>query len=410
MAVTIIENKLTGTFTADADVIAQDTTDTFLAVFGGDLNTAPESTAGRLIEYFVGQKTEMALNLTAYVSQAFNPDLAGGAVLDAHCANLGIIRKSATKTIVTAIISGSAGVIVPAGFRARATDGNVYSAINGGTIDGTGHVTLQFVAEDAGQVLCDAGELSELLDYKSGISSVNNPTAGIIGIDAETDAQLRARRIASTGMASLGTLQSVYARLFTLPSLRSAFVQENKTSGTLVINNISMLPHSIYVCAEGGVDTDIAKALIATKSIGCNYTNNAAGSPSLAKSVTIMDDYGVSNTVLYDVAEEIFIDVKVTVKQGRSARNLTEYIPDVVYTRFSGSPTAYTDNDGWIVGGSILHHEISATINAFDPNIIILKTEIKKSTDPTFAQDVIVLEKWQVGKTSRSSVTVNIVS
>jgi len=82
----------------------------------------------------------------------------------------------------------------------------------------------------------------------------------------------------------------------------------------------------------------------------------------------------------------------------------------VVYTRFSGSPTAYTDNNGWIVGGSILHHEISATINAFDPNIIILKTEIKKSTDPTFAQDVIVLEKWQVGKTSRSSVTVNIVS
>lgn len=73
-------------------------------------------------------------------------------------------------------------------------------------------------------------------------------------------------------------------------------------------NGITLVPHSVYVCVEGGESQEIAAALLRTKTIGAAY--NGSEEVEVTEPVS-----GQVYTVKFDRAKEVVLFCRVTVKK-----------------------------------------------------------------------------------------------
>ena len=102
-------------------------------------------------------------------------------------------------------------------------------------------------------------------------------------------------------------LNAVYARLMQLDGVIAVCLRENKTSYPVVIDGITLGPHSIYASVLGGTNADVANALYRTVSAGCDFNGN------VSFSVTDLNT-GVLETVKFDrpTALDCYVRLKVS--------------------------------------------------------------------------------------------------
>lgn len=85
-----------------------------------------------------------------------------------------------------------------------------------------------FLSQDFGPIAAPANSLTQILTPIAGWTSINNPTAGVLGRFVETDAELRLRRIRSIRLAGNATVEAIRARILqNVPGVTSALVFEN---------------------------------------------------------------------------------------------------------------------------------------------------------------------------------------
>lgn len=88
-----------------------------------NIDLRSESVFGQLVGTFVLPAAEL-WEETENVYVSYDPDFAEGAQLDAVAALTGSVRLPATRTLVTAIVSGAQGTVVPAGSQAENPETN----------------------------------------------------------------------------------------------------------------------------------------------------------------------------------------------------------------------------------------------------------------------------------------------
>lgn len=110
-------------------------------------------------------------------------------------------------------------------------------------------------------------------------------------------------------------------------SIRQAVSNVNGVTDCTVLNNghaypavmpqgveygIAVEPHSVFICVNGGIDNDIAEAIISAKSAGCGYTTTA--DYGTVTSMTVTDgNTGSENDVKFYRPIEIEATFDVTV-------------------------------------------------------------------------------------------------
>lgn len=369
----------------------------FKAVFGQDLITEPSTPQGVLITRIVEDRDAIARNNVELANQ-INPSVAGGIFLDALSSLTGGSRRRATRSLIYDVVFGGVpSTLIPTGSIAESENGDQFETISPLIIGTNGTITGTLRATVYGEISVPVNSLNKVASSILGWETVTNPNAAVIGTQQESDVQLRRRRRQTLALQTTSVNEAIVSRLYDIEDVHSLYFLENFENTTQTISDITLKPHSIWVCVHGGSDTDIAYALYSTKTAGAAYNGS--------ESVLVTDsNTGRQYEVNFDRPTTSEVRIRVTASKN-SNLELQTLIPDLVMNYVNGA----LDGDvSFRVGVSVSPFEISGAINQQEPFIKILNVEL--STDGlTWSNTTLDIKPNEIAVTQRGSISVIIV-
>lgn len=298
-------------------------------------------------------------NLITQIYNTFDPDNAIGTILDQRVAINGIQRQAGTYTLtnVTLVIASSVNLYgldqtVQPVFTVADNAGNQWNLQTTQLGIAPGTVAYSFQAANPGATLTTPNTITTPVTIVLGVSSINNPTTySSLGINAETDAALRVRRLQSVSLSSTGYYAGLLAALQNINGVTSAFVYENLTGLT---NSDGVPGHSIWVIVAGtGSAAAIANAIYTKRNAGCGMFGTI--------SFTITQVDGSFFTVFWDsvVAQNLFINFNASSVNGVTPPNI------------GGIRTGLVSSFNPGVFAEVNINNLATLAQAIDPNALI---------------------------------------
>ena len=355
----------TGAVVADTSTTLADVQAEWQQALGSDLDVSTESTPQYLmIAARVLERDALARN-NALMANQINPDMAGGIFLDALLALTGGARNAATPSTVAATLSGVAGITIPAGSRVATTAGDNFVLQSSVTLGSDGTATGNFQSESSGAIAAAEDTLTQIIDGTLGWETVTNPDNATLGTATQSDAAARVYRRNTLGAYSQGLNAATLARLYNVAGVKSVLFLENYTSSVVTTSGITLAANSIYACVDGGTDTDVAAALLASKGMGCGWNGST--------SVSVTDSSsGQAYTVTFDRPTEISVRIAATVS-GVSIANAKAAILAYI--------SCEQDNEsGFVTGQDVSPWEIAGAINRTYPTAYVQLVQISKGS------------------------------
>lgn len=361
----------TGVIIPDTQDLLTTVENEFKVVFGAQLNTDPATPQGRLIASEVNARDIFLRNNAALANQ-INPNVAEGTFLDAIWALTGGQRIAETSTTVAGVtLGGIPGTFIPAGSQAQTAAGDIFSTTGDATLNGVGVATVDFVADVGGPVPCGVGALNTPVSGVLGWETVTNATAGVVGQLAESDVASRLRRLQTLALQGVALPEAIISGLMDTEGVRSLSFRENVTDAPLVIDGVNLVEHSIYCCVDGGTDLDVATAILAKKSLGCDYNG--------AVTVNVTDPAsGQIYPVKFDRPALVAIKARATVRAMNAVADPAATVRAALVAYAAGE---IPGERGFVVGASVSPFELAGAVTATTPGIYVQKMEVAKIAD-----------------------------
>lgn len=270
----------------------------FKAAFGESIDVGSKSPQGQFIDNLalsMSQSDDAIVSVAGAVNifRAFQSQLEGLAAL------LGIPKNTATSTVVSVDLGGTPGTTIPSGSRARSDAGDFYALDADTQLDGFGIATATMSAIETGPIELLAGELTSVVDVTPGWETVNNPADGATGRNIESDSAYRQRYFTELFRNALSVLESMVSVISEQDNVIEVIGYENDTDAPIIVQNITIDPHSIAMVVEGGLDQDIADAIRLKKTGGTGTTGT-----------TVVPDLPNTDIKFFRPS---FIDIEVTI-------------------------------------------------------------------------------------------------
>lgn len=398
-------NTTTGVIVPDTSVVKADVEAEFKTALGEDLDVTPSTPQGRLIEIEVEARKRTIENM-ALLANMMNKDQAFGVWLDSLGSTFGVERIGATRTRVSCTLTGEEGTVIPENAQAKDTNGNTYYLENSVTIGSSGTATADFLCMEKGAIECPANTLTQIVTAVLGWTSITNATAGEKGYNEESDNEYR-QNFGTKQYQGKALVDDVRSAILAINEVKSCFVRSNgKNVNDVIVNerdntkNITLPPHSLYVCVDGGDNDEIARAIFNTYSIGCAFASSN-------NETTVTDEGGVDYDIYFDNFEEdgggtnLPIYVNITVKTG-STNDLTDSIKSAIQ--------AYANNeiesvDGLKVGTNVNAFEIACAVNEQIPELFVQSVKIGLSS-ATVTSDNIYIGANEKATIAKANITV----
>jgi len=364
----------TGVIVPDASVIQAQVTQEYLDTFGADLNTDPSTPQGMLITIETLSRIAVADNNAAIANQ-INPNLAGGVFLDALLQLTGAQRVVSSPSLVNCTLTGVEGTIIPAGAQIATTDqATKFQLVTQTTIPLGGTISdVQFESVEDGEIAAEANSLILIVSNILGWETVTNPLAATLGTQTQSDTQARIQRINTLGAQGNSIATNVISNLYLLPGVPPSGVsfQENVSSTTQVINEITMVPHSLYTCVGGSAsDLDVATTIQNSKAAGCAY-NNGLGIPKDIQVTVPLSNQIID--VLFDRPSLVTISIDVTVHVFTSVTDVTTAVQNAIIAYANGEVPG---QPGFAVGQSVSPYVIAGAIMQQIPGIFVQEVQV----------------------------------
>ena len=389
-----------GVIIPDTSVIQAQVIAEYQALFGSDLITTANTPQRLLIAAEIQSRDGIAVN-NATLANQINPNLAGGIFLDSLAALMGIQRTVATYSTVVGTVTGVVGTIIPAGSQAQETVGQqLFQTISPVTIPTGGSTTVTFQALNPGPIAVTPGTLTQVVSVVLGWETVTNASAAILGANTQSDEAMRAYRNSVLAVLGMGLAESILSGVNALPNVQSATFLENDLTTTQTISGVVMNPNSMYLCVNGGVDTDIAATLVARKNGGCGYTNGAGIPVSVTYTVPFS---GQVMTVLFDRPTPVPIKVRVTISASGSLSDPTTVIQNALLNYAAG---LIPGEPGFVVGASISPFELAAAINYYNQGIFVSYLEVSLQSPVSYSPNTLPITIYQIATLAVSDITV----
>ena len=347
--------------------ISTDIGNNLVATFGSTFDVSPESPDGQLIGVFSSalydawQMGELAYN--SYV-----PSKTFGVGLDNLCELNEVERYYQRPTTATVAMSGDNGVVIPAGSLVADESGLEFETTVGLTLDSSTDNSVSVFATTAGANIVPAGTITVIVtEGISGWTGVNNPEAGIVGIDKETDPQLRNRRAKSVVTTGTSTNAAIYAALYKLGATYVVVIDND--SGEVVDGQP---PNTFQCVVEGGSQVDIAQAIYTVKPYGIQAYGDIQ--------TTVEDSKGYPKVIGFSRTSRVPVYVSVSLVRNKGASydastivqaNLIEYI------------------NGLNIGDDVIWSDLFDPINTV-PYISVKSVTLGTSVGPTLTEDIVI--------------------
>ncbi len=388
----------TGNYTfGENGVIVPDTADIletvqgeFQEALGSDISLEEATPQGRLIDTEVTAR-RATIDFCANIANVLiNISMSTGTALDAWAANFDVSRNGATSSRTPVVVTGVADTVIPAGSEASTSDGTIWVSESEIVIGDTGTATGIFICSNTGTVELGTGQLTNIVASSTtginGWETITNTAPATVGSEVESDVSLKTRLLSSifNGTALFGNYASA---CYGVEGVSDVYTYDNPNDYELVLDNITIPPHSIYVCVNGGNSEDVAYALYSVKSAGCGWCGNTT--------VAVTDKtFNTANSVTYQIPEQIDFKININATSfNNSNANLEELITNTVINYFDN---LYKSNTLSKVGirSLISPFLIGAVINSQVSDIQTLQVEIGLVTPSPHA--VATLKKASV--------------
>lgn len=289
----------TGLIIPDYPTVLSELQEQYRLIYGADVYLDADSQDGQWIAIMALAMFD-TMQVASAVYNSFSPLTAQADALTRNVKINGIKRASASYSTVDVVIVGQPGTIITNG---QAKDGidqkwNLPAVV---TIPVGGSITVTATADEIGAIGATANSITKINTPTIGWQSVNNPSSATEGDPVETDAELRLRQSRSTMIPSLTVMEGIIGAVASVPGVESYRGYENMTGST----DADGIPaHSISLVVAGGDSTAIAEAIAAKKTAGTGTYGTT--------SITVTDEYGVTNAIKFYRPTDATISVEVS--------------------------------------------------------------------------------------------------
>jgi uncharacterized phage protein gp47/JayE len=385
----------TGVIIPDTSEILTNVQNEYKSAFGQDLVVSPETPQGMLITAEALARDSVVRNNAALANQ-INPNLAGGIFLDAIWALTGGQRIVATRSSVFATIAGVPSTVIPAFTRAATPDGDEFETVSTVIIQPNGSVIAEFRSVEYGPIPAAANTLTQIIDAILGWETVDNADAAILGRETESDSASRSRRRNTLALQGQSQAEAITSGLYNTEGVRSLTFRENVADTSETIDGVLMVPHSIYVCVDGGTDQDVASMILEKKSSGSNWNGD--------QEVDVFEPFsGQLLTVKFDRPDPIPVLARVTIKANTSILDPQAAIKEAILAFANGE---IDGEDGFTVGATVSPFELAGAINKLYPSIFVLKVEVSYSSPISYTTDILPIQIFEIATIISGSISV----
>ena len=243
-------------------------------IFGTDISISEQTPQAQIANLSAVVLADVGDAVTA-TGQAGSVDHASASQLDV-LANwpAGVTRREATRSQVTATMTGVAGTAVAAGSLAATSDHQF--RLREGVVLSPAGVNADFEAVESGPIPAPAGSLTRIATPVAGWETVTNPAAAGEGAARESDAEFRLglkQRAARTAIGPLAALESAVLDALATETR----ITDNDLDASSTVQLWPLRAHSILVVARGGADADLRRAILTHKGQGVPITVGIIG-------------------------------------------------------------------------------------------------------------------------------------
>lgn len=273
----------------------------FQLIYGSDIYIAPDSQDGQFIALLASAINDSNQAAIA-VFQAYSPTYAQGAGLSAQVKINGLSREVATNSQAQGDVIGQVGTVILNGI-VKDVNGELWNLPASVTIPISGVVSVTVFAQKLGSIVASAGTINSIQNPQLGWQSFINTVNATIGAPVETDAALRKRQAFSTALPSLSIKNGMEAAIGNVNGVTRFLLYENDTGA----NDVNGIPaHSLSAVVEGGISTDIGKAIQIKKPPGIQTFG--------ATQVIVKDSKGFPIKINYFILDNVPTFFDVTIK------------------------------------------------------------------------------------------------
>ena len=343
----------------------------FRLIYGSDINLEQSSPDGQLMMIFVQAVLDVQ-DVLLQVYNQFDPDLAVGRVLDQRVAINGIQRQAGTYTITNVTVTTTESTVTLYGldqvanqiFTVEDDAGNKWNLITSEILSGAGEHVLAFQSEVPGAVLTVPGTIRIPVTVVLGVSDIDNPTTyTTLGINEESDFDLKIRRQKSVSLSSQGYLEGLLAALENIPGLTFAQVYENTTGST---DGDGIPSHSIWVIVAGAAAVSaIANAIYTKRNAGCGMKGD--------QTFAITQADGSTFVVRWDDVETETLFIKYT------ATSLDGVNPPNVEAEREGLVTSFVPS----VYEKVNINDLATAVQVIDSNTLVTDAGFSNGVEQT---------------------------
>ena len=239
----------------------------YRSIYGSDIDLSTGSADG----VFVNDLALIINNILQCISTMYNNldvNTASGKYLDILCALSNVTRKKPTKSYAYLTIENISNVDVtitqqnPEFVDQSGTSwfaDTVYTIASGDT------ASIKVICEKAGPIEAPAGWITNTIEAL-GTIAIEQPNNAIVGLNEESDAELRFRRAQSSGAAGVTTIDALIGALLDVTGIRDVKVinynKDQPSTPETATDGTTMLGHSVYVILRLDDGIEIADSTI----------------------------------------------------------------------------------------------------------------------------------------------------
>lgn len=250
-------------------------------------------------------------------------------------------------------------------------------------------VIATFLTEDYGKITLPYGIVTKMVNNITGFTAVTNLLEPTYGRKRESDIELRQSYIAKSALRSNTMIESIVGELLNnVDDVESASGYENDTDST---DDRGLPPHSIEIVVEGGVNSEIAQAILRRKAGGIQTYGSIE--------VDVLGSYGDTIPVRFNRPEYLYTWLKV-VLHGNPSQLPANYASITIQSLLD-------DGSELIAGANLLTQLLNDGIYASVAGLTYIEIYTAYGTDKSYVPDEADYKQKNIIVTSRQKVVID---
>ena len=253
--------------------------DGFKQIYGQNIDLSPNTPDGQMVGMLAQIKMDIE-ELAENIYRQLDPDVATGTWLEQRVAYAGLTRRGASYSYLrSAILTGDPYTNIYDGLVVSDINKTRWILTSPVQLDDNGSARADFRSENLGEFNIGKNTSLTIETVTLGLNSVSIVSDSEVGVEEETDQELRERFLKLRNRTAQNSAESIESKIAALPDVKHVKVIENNT-GETDSNNVK--PHTINVIVDGGDAESISRVIYNNKGAGVgvqgSQSHNVVGS------------------------------------------------------------------------------------------------------------------------------------